>query len=103
MNTYTAKFPKIISTKINPIVDLYTKALKSVGLIFGEKKLDVTCFTVHPNDQKKVIDALTTYVANQYPVRTSKKKIKEIVGWTDLDIGPRVSEEVEEGTVSFIH
>lgn len=102
MNTYTTKFPKTISTKINPIIDLYTKALKSVDLIFGEKKLDVSNFCVNPKDHKKIENSLIVYFTKQNPY-ISKKTIKQMAGFADLDIGPRVSEEVKEGTVVFIY
>jgi hypothetical protein len=103
MNTYTANFPEIIEINENPIIDFYKKTLESVGLTYEAKKVDVTKFKVHPNDQKKIEAALVKYITKIKPKGTPKKRIKSMAAWADLDIGPSVSEEIKEGTVSFVY
>lgn len=103
MQNYTTTFPITIDTNKNPLIDFYEKVLASVGLEFGEEKADVTKFKVNSNDHKKLNEALIVHFTKQNPKSTSKKKIKEMASWSDLDIGPAVSTEISEGTVSFTY
>jgi hypothetical protein len=103
MEVYTTNFPETIEINENPIIDFYKKTLESVGLNYEAKKVDVTKFKVHPNDQKKIEALLIKYITKKNPKRTPKKKIKSIAAWTDFDIGPSVSQEIKEGTVSFVY
>lgn len=93
------KFPTRLKIKTeNPIIDFYSKCLKSLGKSTNIKGLDVTKFTVNPKDYKKLSTFTFQHFKNTYPFLT-KKRIKTEVSFFLLQFGPCEKETVPEGSV----
>jgi hypothetical protein len=65
------------------------------------KNVNVTAFVVNPKDYKKLEKLVKDYITRNNPILTYKRKLFE-ASWMLLDIGPRVSKEVKEGTVTIV-
>ncbi len=93
------KFPKRLrSAKKNPLEDFYEKCLLELKKSTELNKIQVTAFTVNPKDYKKLETLLKIHIKKNYPYLKSKRISFEI-GMIMLNIGPRVSRNIEIGKV----
>jgi ubiquitin-protein ligase len=93
------KFPKRLkSAKKNPLEDFYEKCLVSLKKSQDLNKVQVTAFTVNPSDYKKLENLLKIHIKKNYPYLNSKRILFE-AGMIMLNIGPRISKNIEAGTV----
>jgi hypothetical protein len=93
------KFPTRLKIKTgNPVLDFYSKCLKSLGKPNILKNLDVTKFTVHQKDYKKLTKFMNQHFKNMYSGITSKRLSIE-VGFFMLQFGPCERATVSEGSV----
>jgi hypothetical protein len=97
----TIPFPKRLKfSKVNPLVDFYSKCMSFLGKNLNDQKIQVWAFCVNNKDYKKLSNLVKKHVKKQYPY-LPYKKINLTVGMTMLDIGPRVDNSVEEGFVKI--
>jgi hypothetical protein len=93
------KFPTRLKVKTgNPILDFYSKCLKSLGKPNILKNLDVTKFTVNPKDYKKFSKLLGKHIKNNY-TGISNKRVKIEISLFLLQFGPCERDSVPEGSV----
>lgn len=93
------KIPTRLKIKTgNPVLDFYGKCLKSLGKPIILKNLDVTKFTVHPKDYKKLTKFMNQHFKNMYS-GISSKRISIETGFFMLQFGPCERETVSEGSV----
>lgn len=93
------QFPKRLKyVKCNPLVDFYTKCMKSSYNSKNLDNLNVTAFIINPKDYRKLKNLVNDYIYKNYPELSFKRKSFE-ASMMLLDIGPRVSKNVQEGTV----
>jgi hypothetical protein len=93
------KFPTRLKIKTgNPVLDFYSKCLKSLGKPIIMKGLDVTKFTVNQKDYKKLSRFVFQHFKNTYPF-LAKKRVDAEVSWFLLQYGPCERETVPEGSV----
>jgi hypothetical protein len=93
------QFPKRIKyAKENPIVDFYKKCMKKAFGNSGIDNVQVWAFEVCRKDYKKLEHLLKSYIKKNYPLLPYKQLMFE-KSMILLDIGPRISREVQEGTV----
>ena len=92
-------FPKRLKyVKINPLVDFYTKCMKSAYNSNNLDNLNVTAFIINPKDYIKLKNLVNDYIHKNYPDLSFRRKAFE-ASMMLLDIGPRVSKNVQQGTV----
>ena len=95
-------FPKRLKyVSCNPLVDFYTKCMLIAYNSNNIKNINVTAFVINPKDYKKLEKLVTAHIAKNYPYLPYKKKLFE-AAMLLLDIGPRVSKKVEQGTVTIM-
>lgn len=93
------QFPKRLKfSKENPIVDFYKKCMLQINDTSVVDNVNVTAFTVNPQDYKKLNEILKKHIKKCFPFLTPTK-LKFEMGMVMLDIGPRVSKDVKIGTV----
>ena len=99
MNYTYITFPKRIKyAKENPLVDFYKKCMKAAFNNPDVTGVQVWAFEVNPKDYKKLEKLLKTHIKKIYP-NLPYKKAKFEKGMILLDIGPRISRDVEPGLV----
>lgn len=84
--------------KENPIVDFYKKCMKVAFEKNDIANVRVWAFEVNQKDYKKLSNLLKIHIKKLYPFLPYKKSNVER-GLILLDIGPRVSKDVEPGVV----
>lgn len=98
---FTINFPtRLKYAKENPLLHFYKKCMLSAYNTDRLDNIQVTAFTVNPKDYKKLKTLLEKHVKASYHFLSYRKRIFE-VGMLLLDIGPRVSNEVKQGTVEI--
>ena len=92
------KFPTRLTTIKNPIIDFYEKCIFQVNETKSINLLNVTAFTVNPQDYKVLEKKLENHIKKLEP-RLPLKKLKFEVGMIMLNYGPRVLKTVQKKTV----
>jgi hypothetical protein len=94
------EFPKRIKySKDNPVIDFYKKVVKKAFEHDNLDGLNVTAVCIHPKDYSKLKELLTKHVKKNFKIPYIKIQFE--VGMFLLDLGPRTSKLIKQGTVEI--
>ena len=95
------EFPKRIKyAKENPLIDFYKKCMKKAFSNPDVSNVQVWAFEVNQKDYKKLELLLKNHIKRKYPY-LPHKKLQFEKSMILLDIGPRVSRDIEPGLVGI--
>lgn len=97
----TIQFPKRIKhTKVIPFIDFYLKCMKMAYDTTNLDNISVSAFSVNAKDYSKLKKLMSIYYKKNFHFLSYKRRNFEI-SMICLDIGPRVSNKVKQGTVKI--